>query len=307
MLNVHDSVNLTTDYTAKNVDQADGRPVVTYDSRYGTEDCSILSCYSECTATSNQSWATATAVTFLGMQIVTVDVTENTSTSSRRATITVRNKCGKTDTFTVTQEGKPNYVFEWYPEATSSKTISLNNNAANNSRLSVSSYKNGSAIGFSCSSSASWLSCDGVTTNDMGWKVSENSGACQARSGVITLTQNESGKTITLNLTQAKATTFNATIKFINTSDGKWRGIDCSANSDAVIDFDLYITLEVGSQQIANFRLEGGKSSWHYQNTGWSHDVVVGTFSGVYVLKDNMFPNGNKTGLCVNTTFNPFK
>lgn len=153
--------------------------------------------------TSNRSWLTNLKNTgTAGLLLIRGDVAENTSSSSRTATVTVKNECGESATFNVTQEGKPSYTFEWYPEESSSKTINLNNSDANNSRLSVSSYKNGAAIGFSCSSNASWLTCDGTTNNDMGWRVTENTTA-SSRTGTITLTQNESGNKITLIVTQA--------------------------------------------------------------------------------------------------------
>ena len=204
ILNMQSSANLTTDYKQKNSSQTEGRPSVVYDSRYGEEDCAITTCYSECTATSNQSWATPSVTIFLGLQVVNVNVTENTSTSSRNATITVRNECGETDMFTVTQEGKPNYVFNF---GSGSTTSSFNPpRAGSKNDFNITSSKNGVFQEFTTSNPiSSWAPHTFGSTSGTSRSMSVTASAnpdFETRSGTITFTQNESGKTITMNVSQ---------------------------------------------------------------------------------------------------------
>ena len=209
ILNMQSSANLTTDYKQKNSSQTEGRPSVVYDSRYGEEDCAITTCYSECTATSNQSWATPSVTIFLGLQVVNVNVTENTSTSSRNATITVRNECGETDTFTVTQEGRVDYVFECQNSPCEGQFDW--NDTGRSSLLLVTSTKIGSPIGCTASSDCSWFTITNggpvqtgePTTYAVQIDISSQNTSTSDRSCTLTVKQNESGKTIQVPVMQS--------------------------------------------------------------------------------------------------------
>ena len=274
-----------------------GAVVSSYASEFIGSSCNSTesNSFSKCTATSNQSWVSNIKITdpvLANAAVLTANVSANTSTSSRSATITVRNACGETATFTYTQNGKPSYTFEWYPEGTSSKTISLNNNAANNSRLSVSSYKNGSAIGFSCSSSASWLTCDGTTTSDMGWRVSENT-STSSRSATITLTQNESGNKITLTVSQEGVGTncISGTVTLhYNPTHGNYSGYSMNLRSERNLDRQLngafvYRLNNTGAiYTIYYTTLFPNRSSWTETRFGGTSETVPHNGEKVYFV-----------------------
>lgn len=139
----------------------------------------------------------------------TLTLGENTSTSSRTATIKATHG-GKSATCTVTQGGyvppADNYVFTWEDGSTSDVSASFpwdfsaNGTAAN---IPVISTKNGSSQSWSVSSKPSWITTS-TTSSKVTISASDNSGS--ARSGEVVLTQSGSGKTLTVNVSQeAKA------------------------------------------------------------------------------------------------------
>lgn len=134
----------------------------------------------------------------------TLTLGENTSTSSRTATIRATHG-GKSATCTVTQAGAEptiEYVFTWEDGSTSDVSanfpwdFSANGTAAN---ISVISTKNGSSQSWSVSSKPSWITTS-TTSSKVTISASDNSGS--ARSGKVVLTQSGSGKTLTVNVSQ---------------------------------------------------------------------------------------------------------
>lgn len=135
----------------------------------------------------------------------TLTLGENTSTSSRTATINATHG-GKSATCTVTQSGATpsadNYVFTWDDGSTSDVSanfpwdFSANGTAAN---IPVISTKNGSSQSWSVSSKPSWITTS-TTSSNVTISASDNSGS--ARSGEVVLTQSGSGKTLTVNVSQ---------------------------------------------------------------------------------------------------------
>lgn len=134
----------------------------------------------------------------------TLTLGENTSTSSRTATIKATHG-GKSATCTVTQAGAEptiEYVFTWEGGSTSDTSanfpwdFSTNGTAAN---IPVISTKNGSSQSWSVSSKPSWITTS-TTSSNVTISASDNSGS--ARSGEVVLTQSGSGKTLTVNVSQ---------------------------------------------------------------------------------------------------------
>ena len=135
----------------------------------------------------------------------TLTLGENTSTSSRTATIAATHG-GKSATCTVTQAGgaEPTieYVFTWEDGSTSDVSASFpwdfstNGTAAN---IPVVSTKNGSSQSWSVSSKPSWITTS-TTSSKVTISAADNSGS--ARSGEVVLTQSGSGNTLTVNVSQ---------------------------------------------------------------------------------------------------------
>lgn len=125
----------------------------------------------------------------------TLTLGKNTSTSSRTATIKATHG-GKSATCTVTQAGAtPNYVF----------TIAPNTYDASYSNTTliprVVSTKNGSNIGYSLTSgSTDWVVVD--TTKKITVEILKNT-TSSTRSTTLVFTQNESGKTQSIKITQS--------------------------------------------------------------------------------------------------------
>lgn len=143
----------------------------------------------------------------------TLTLGENTSTSSRTATIKATHG-GKSATCTVTQAGAEptiEYVFTWEGGSTSDVSASFPWNfsatgaAAN---IPVVSTKNSSSQSWSVSSKPSWITTS-TTSSRVTISASDNSGS--ARSGTIVLTQSGSNKTLRINVSQAA---YSATVEW---------------------------------------------------------------------------------------------
>lgn len=104
-----------------------------------------------------------------------------------------------------------NYVFTWDDGSTSDVSanfpwdFSANGTAAN---IPVISTKNGSSQSWSVSSKPSWITTS-TTSSKVTISASDNSGS--ARSGEVVLTQSGSGKTLTVNVSQAA---YSATVEW---------------------------------------------------------------------------------------------
>lgn len=138
-------------------------------------------------------------------------ISANTSSSSRSARVYfVQDESGNRDYASLSQDAyvppADNYVFTWEGGSTSDVSarfpwdFSANGTAAN---IPVISTKNGSSQSWSVSSKPSWITTS-TTSSKVTISASDNSGS--ARSGEVVLTQEDSGKTLTINVSQeAKA------------------------------------------------------------------------------------------------------
>lgn len=138
----------------------------------------------------------------------TFTIQSTTSTTGRTARVYFdQDESGKRDYAELTQTGytppADNYVFTWDDGSTSDVSanfpwdFSANGTAAN---IPVVSTKNGSSQSWSVSSEPSWITTS-TTSSKVTISASDNSGS--ARSGEVVLTQSGSGKTLTINVSQA--------------------------------------------------------------------------------------------------------
>lgn len=138
---------------------------------------------------------------------MTFTVASNSSTSSRTADIYFeQDESGNRDYAEITQTGYTppvdTYVFTWFGGSTSDVSASFPWNFSTNgtaANIPLVSTKNGSSQSWSVSSEPSWI-VTSTTSSKVIINVSDNSGS--ARSGEIVLTQDGSGKTLTVNVSQ---------------------------------------------------------------------------------------------------------
>lgn len=146
----------------------------------------------------------------------TFTIQSTTSTIGRTAKVYFdQDESGKRDYAELTQTGyippADNYVFTWEGGSTSDTSASFpwnfsaNGTAAN---IPVISTKNGSSQSWSVSSKPSWITTS-TTSSKVTISASDNSGS--ARSGSVVLTQEDSGKTLTINVSQAA---YSATVEW---------------------------------------------------------------------------------------------
>lgn len=140
-------------------------------------------------------------------------ISSNSSTSSRSANVYfVQSESGKRDYATISQSGyvppADNYVFTWDDGSTSSKSESFQATDAVSAAITLVSTKNGSNHPWSVSSKPSWITTS-TTSSKVTISAADNSGS--ARSGEVVLTQSGSGKTLTVNVSQAA---YSATVEW---------------------------------------------------------------------------------------------
>lgn len=132
-------------------------------------------------------------------------ISANTTTSERRANVYFeQEESGKRDYAIIIQAAyvppADNYVFVWAGNnSTADQTLNLPYTRMVGG-YTVTSTKNGSNQSWSVSSSPSWISTT-TSSNNLSYTASENTGS--ARSGKVVLTQSGSGKTLTINVSQA--------------------------------------------------------------------------------------------------------
>lgn len=132
-------------------------------------------------------------------------ISSNSSTSSRSANVYfTQSESGKRDYATISQSGyvppADNYVFTWHDGSTSSKSESFQATGAVSAAITLVSTKNGSNHPWSTTSYPSWITIVGETATIVTIQASNNTGS--ARSGSVVLTQEDSGKTLTINVSQ---------------------------------------------------------------------------------------------------------
>lgn len=191
-----------------NVDSSGGSGSVTITS-YKTVGSSTYDVDYSIDSSTLPSWAT-----YNGSGSFTISA--NTSSSSRSAKVYfVQDESGNRDYAKLTQTGytppADNYIFTWDDGSTSDVSanfpwdFSANGTAAN---IPVISTKNGSSQSWSVSSKPSWITTS-TTSSKVTISASDNSGS--ARSGEVVLTQSGSGKTLTVNVSQAA---YSATVEW---------------------------------------------------------------------------------------------
>lgn len=136
-------------------------------------------------------------------------ISSNSSTSSRSANVYfTQEESGKKDYATISQSGyvppADTYVFTWHNGSTSDKSENFQATGAVSAAITLVSTKNGSNHPWSTTSHPSWITIVSETATSVTIQASNNTGS--ARSGSVVLTQEDSGKTLTINVSQdAKA------------------------------------------------------------------------------------------------------
>ena len=133
----------------------------------------------------------------------------NTTSSSRSGDIVfVQNESGKTITLSISQARQMLYKFTFDDNTTSDKSLSVQA-ASNDAQYTIKSTLNGSYHGFSTTSKPSWVTTEyrNLTSDSMVCvlKITANTSTSSSRTGSVVLTQNDSGKTLKINVTQAAA------------------------------------------------------------------------------------------------------
>lgn len=135
----------------------------------------------------------------------TFTIQSTTSTTGRTAKVYFdQDESGKRDYAELTQTGytppADTYVFTWHNGSTSNKSESFQATGAVSSAITLVSTKNGSNHPWSTTSHPSWITIVSETATIVTIQASNNTGS--ARSGSVVLTQEDSGKTLTINVSQ---------------------------------------------------------------------------------------------------------
>lgn len=139
----------------------------------------------------------------------TFTIQSTTSTTGRTAKVYFdQDESGKRDYAELTQTGytppADTYVFTWHNGGTSDKSESFQATGAVSAAITLVSTKNSSNHPWSTTSHPSWITIVSETATSVTIQASNNTGS--ARSGSVVLTQEDSGNTLTINVSQdAKA------------------------------------------------------------------------------------------------------
>lgn len=226
----------------------------------------------------------------------TFTIQSTTSTVGRTARVYFdQDESGKRDYAEITQTGYTppvdTYVFTWFDGSTSDINAnfpwdpSTNGAAAN---IPLVSTKNGSSQSWSVSSEPSWI-VTSTTSSKVIINVSDNSGS--ARSGEIVLTQDGSGKTLTVNVSQdAKPAEDEYTFE-IRKSDEEYTGktsitFDVPASTVGWSGNYAYRSRKNG-EQFANVSFSSSASWLHAESSGAytvDHNTGSSSRSGTITL-----------------------
>ena len=226
----------------------------------------------------------------------TFTIQSTTSTVGRTARVYFdQDESGKRDYAEITQTGYTppvdTYVFTWFDGSTSDINanfpwdFSTNGTAAN---IPLVSTKNGSSQSWSVSSEPSWI-VTSTTSSKVIINVSDNSGS--ARSGEIVLTQDGSGKTLTINVNQdAKPAEDEYTFE-IRKSDEEYTGktsvtFDVPASTVGWSGNYAYRSRKNG-EQFANVSFSSSASWLHVESSGAytvDHNTGSSSRSGTITL-----------------------
>lgn len=138
-----------------------------------------------------------------------VTLSANTTSSSRSGDIVfVQNESGKTVTLSISQARQMLYKFTFDDNTTSDKSLSVQA-ASNDAQYTIKSTLNGSYHGFATTSKPSWITTEYKNQASDSivcvLKITANTSTSSSRTGSVVLTQNYSGKTLKINVTQAAA------------------------------------------------------------------------------------------------------
>lgn len=138
-----------------------------------------------------------------------VTLSANTTSSSRSGDIVfVQNESGKTVTLSISQARQMLYKFTFDDNTTSDKSLSVQA-ASNDAQYTIKSTLNGSYHGFATTSKPSWITTEYKNQASDSvvcvLKITANTSTSSSRTGSVVLTQNDSGKTLKINVTQAAA------------------------------------------------------------------------------------------------------
>lgn len=138
-----------------------------------------------------------------------VTLSANTTSSSRSGDIVfVQNESGKIITLSISQARQMLYKFTFDDNTTSDKSLSVQA-ASNDAQYTIKSTLNGSYHGFATTSKPSWITTEykNQASDSMVCvlKITANTSTSSSRTGSVVLTQNDSGKTLKINVTQAAA------------------------------------------------------------------------------------------------------
>lgn len=181
-----------------NVGSSGGSGSVTISS-YKTVGSSTYDVYYSIDSSTLPSWASFNKSTS------TFTIQSTTSTTGRTAKVYFdQYESGKRDYAELTQTGytppADTYVFTWHNGSTSNKSESFQATGAVSSAITLVSTKNGSNHPWSTTSHPSWITIVAETATIVTIQASSNTGS--ARSGSVVLTQEDSGKTLTINVSQ---------------------------------------------------------------------------------------------------------
>lgn len=239
----------------------------------------------------------------------TFTIQSTTSTVGRTARVYFdQDESGKRDYAEITQIGYTppvdTYVFTWFDGSTSDINanfpwdFSTNGTAAN---IPLVSTKNGSSQSWSVSSEPSWI-VTSTTSSKVIINVSDNSGS--ARSGEIVLTQDGSGKTLTVNVSQdAKPAEDEYTFE-IRKSDEEYTGktsitFDVPASTVGWSGNYAYRSRKNG-EQFANVSFSSSASWLHVEGSAYTVDHNTGSSSRSGTITLTQAESGLKCYIYIN-------
>lgn len=166
-----------------------------------------------------------------------VTLSANTTSSSRSGDIVfVQKESGKTITLSISQARQMLYKFTFDDNTTSDKSLSVQA-ASNDVQYTIKSTLNGSYHGFATTSKPSWITTEykNQASDSMVCvlKITANTSTSSSRTGSVVLTQNDSGKTLKINVTQADVKLVPAHITLKNGSWATYKRNNVSYNPGA--------------------------------------------------------------------------
>lgn len=234
---------------------------------------------SSVSVSSSQSWCHPSVSQKLGDSnfLVIAECDSNSTHSKRSAIVTVRNGC-KTMSFSVNQEAAPNDYEFLFVDGTTGKVWS-GSDATQTIQYTITSTKNDSFIGYSVQSKPDWCSVDysNQTSTSMLAKITMTANtSTSSRSGTIVFTQNESGKTVNVSVTQSgkiqEICLMGGVSLVLKTDDTGYRGFKYTIQTKGGVLLDTQRKIAVkgsavlggggATHNIYEFTIDPGRSKW---------------------------------------------